>query len=159
VVSPDAGGVKRAERLREALERRLARPVPLAFLEKFRSEGKVRAGTVVGSVENRVAIIIDDLGSTGTTLALAADACRQRGATAVYAAVTHGVFARDASATLEHSQIERLVVLDTIEPLRLTIDVLRTRVQVIGCARLIAAAIQRLHTDGSLCDLDTVTNG
>lgn len=156
VVSPDAGGVKRAERLRQALERRPAQNVELAFLEKFRSEGKVRGGKVVGAVEGRVAIIIDDLISSGTTLSLAADACRERGATAVYAAVTHGVFAREASAVIARSGIERLLLFDTIPPERLDSELLSHKVQVIDCAPLVAAAIRRLHTDGSLGELETL---
>lgn len=154
VVSPDAGGVKRAERLRGSLEKRLGAPVPLAFIEKFRSEGKVRGGAAVGSVEGRVAIIVDDLISSGTTLALAAEACRQRGAAAVYAAVTHGVFAREASDVLRRSSIERLLMFDTIPPERLEPDLLQSRVEIIDCAPLLASAIRRLHTDGSLGELE-----
>ena len=56
VVSPDTGGVKRAERFRQALERRLERPVGFAFLEKYRSEGVVSGGTVVGDVRDRVVV-------------------------------------------------------------------------------------------------------
>jgi ribose-phosphate pyrophosphokinase len=128
--------------------------VSLAFVEKFRSEGKVRGGTVVGPVEGRVAIIVDDLISSGTTLAMGATACRERGATAVYAAATHGVFAREASRLLRDAPLERVVILDTISPDRLDADVLARRVQVLDCAPLLAAAIARLHTNGSLVELD-----
>jgi ribose-phosphate pyrophosphokinase len=67
VVSPDAGGVKRAERVRDGLERRLGREVPLGYLGKFRSEGVVRGGDLAGDVAGRTAILIDDLISSGTT--------------------------------------------------------------------------------------------
>ena len=153
VVSPDAGGVKRAERFRQALERRLARPVNFAFLEKFRSEGVVRGGNVVGDVRDRVVIILDDLISSGTTLALAAAACRERGARATYAAATHGVFSSDAGRVLGGSALERIVILDTIPPHGLDAEFLRDRVQVIDCAPLLATAIHRLHTDGSIVAL------
>lgn len=153
VVSPDAGGVKRAERFRQALQARLDRPVGLAFVEKFRSEGIVRGGAVVGELTDRVAIIIDDLISSGTTLARAAAACRERGARTVHAAATHGVLSVDASKTLGSSELERVVLLDTI-PLRpLDVERLGARVEVIDCAPLLASAIQRLHTNGSLVEL------
>ena len=153
VVSPDAGGVKRAERFRQALERRLTRPVGFAFLEKFRSEGVVRGGAVVGNVRDRAVIILDDLIASGTTLARAAAACRESGARATYAAATHGVFSADAGRVLSGSAIDRIVILDTIPPHRLDADFLRDRVQVVDCAPLLATAIQRLHAGGSIVAL------
>ena len=61
VVSPDAGGVKRAEAFRAALERALGRPVGSAFMEKYRSAGVLRGSTLVGDVKGRIAILVDDL--------------------------------------------------------------------------------------------------
>lgn len=153
VVSPDAGGVKRAERFRQALDERLDRSVELTFIEKFRSEGVVWGGTVVGAVEDRVAIILDDLISSGTTLAGAAEACHERGAHAAYAAVTHGVFSSEAAQVLDDSEIDRLFILDTLPPDRLDAEVREQRVDVLECAPLLAAAIHRLHTDGSIVEL------
>jgi ribose-phosphate pyrophosphokinase len=153
VLSPDAGGVKRAERFRSALERRLERPVGSAFVEKFRSAGVVRGGTVVGEVEDRVVIVIDDLISSGTTLARAAAACREQGARVVYAAATHGVFSAKASRMLRESELERVVILDTIPPHRLDADLLHGRVQVLDCAALLGCAIHSLHTDDSIVEL------
>lgn len=152
VVSPDAGGVKRAEIFRQTLERRLDRSVELIFIEKFRSEGAVWGGTVVGAVVGRVAIILDDLISSGTTIAGAAAACRERGATAVYAAATHGVFAAEARRTLADAALDRLFVLDTLPPDRLDTRAQR-RVEVLDSAPLLATAIHRLHRHQSLADL------
>ena len=156
VVSPDAGGVKRAEIFRQALERRLDRSVELVFIEKFRSEGAVWGGTVVGAVDGRVAILLDDLVSSGTTLAGAAAACRKRGATAVYAAATHGVFAAEARRTLANAEIDRLLVLDTLPADRLDAAVRRERVEVLDSAPLLATAIHRLHRHQPLVDLTDV---
>jgi len=156
VVSPDAGGVKRAEIFRQALERRLDRSVELVFIEKFRSEGAVWGGTVVGAVDGRVAILLDDLVSSGTTLAGAASACRKRGATAVYAAATHGVFSAKASRTLADAELDRLLVLDTLPADRLDAAVRRERVEVLDSAPLLARAIHRLHRHQSLVDLTDV---
>jgi ribose-phosphate pyrophosphokinase len=153
VVSPDAGGVKRAERFRQALERRLDRSVDLTFIEKFRSEGVVWGGTVVGTIEDRVAIILDDLISSGTTLAGAATACHERGAHAAYAAATHGVFSANAAQVLGESELDRVFILDTLPPNRLDPNVRERRVEVLACAPLLAAAIHRLHTDGSIVEL------
>jgi ribose-phosphate pyrophosphokinase len=127
--------------------------VGFAFLEKFRSEGVVRGGAVVGSVRDRAVIILDDLIASGTTLARAAAACRESGARATYAAATHGVFSADAGRVLGGSAIDRIVILDTIPPHRLDADFLRDRVQVVDCAPLLATAIQRLHVGGSIVAL------
>jgi ribose-phosphate pyrophosphokinase len=153
VVSPDAGGVKRADHFREVLEQQLERPVGFALMEKFRSEGVVRSGAVVGEVEGRVAIILDDLIASGTTLVRAATACRERGATAAYAAVTHGVFASTAERSLDEVALERLVVTDTIPVNRLDPVFVRRRIDVIDCAPLLAEAIARLHAEQSVTEL------
>lgn len=152
VVSPDAGGVKRAEQFRLALERRLQRSVSFAFAEKHRSEGSVRSGPLAGDVDGKAAIIIDDLISTGTTLARVATMCRQRGARAVYAAATHAVLSADADRVLGSSELERIVVLDTI-PVRQLGPELTRRLNVLDCVPLLARAIRRLHEDGSLSEL------
>lgn len=156
VVSPDAGGTKRAERFRQALERRSGRSIGLAFVEKFRSEGVVRSGAVIGDVAGCIAIIIDDLISSGTTLSRAAAACRERGARVAYAAVTHGVFSAGASRTLASSELERIFILDTIAPRRLDSELIGGRVEILDCAPLLAAAIHRLHTNGSIVELAPV---
>jgi ribose-phosphate pyrophosphokinase len=89
VVSPDIGGVKRAQIFRELLESRLGREVDLAFFEKRRVNGNVSGDSLVGPVKDRTVIVIDDLCATGGTLIRAAEVCRRTGAAAVYAAVTH----------------------------------------------------------------------
>jgi ribose-phosphate pyrophosphokinase len=153
VVSPDAGGVKRAEAFRSLLEARIGRPVPLALVEKFRSEGGLRGGRLVGDVQGRVAILIDDLISSGRTLAIAAKACREGGAEAVHAAATHGVFSADAAAVLRNSEIDHIVVLDTVARGKELLAPLAPRLQVLSCAPLLAGAIRALHEDGSLVAL------
>lgn len=152
VVSPDAGGVKRAEIFRQELEERLDHSVELVFIEKFRSEGVVWGGTVVGAVEGKVTIILDDLISSGTTLVDAAAACREREAAAVYAAATHGVFSADASRTLAESAVDRLYILDTLPTDRIDAEI-RKRVEVLDCTPLLARAISGLHLDRSLGDV------
>ncbi|WP_413437462.1 ribose-phosphate diphosphokinase [Sulfuriferula sp. GW1] len=153
VVSPDVGGVKRAEAFRQALARALGRPVTAAFMEKSRSEGVVSGAAVVGDVGGRTAIIIDDLISTGTTLARAAAACKALGANRVYAAASHGVFVGAAGQVLADPALDKVLVTDTILPFRLPPALLDSRVEVLASAPLFAEAIRRLHSGGSLVEL------
>lgn len=154
VVSPDAGGIKRAERLRQALGRALNRELEVAFLEKARGKGVLRGGRLVGDVADSTAIVLDDLIGTGGTLLHAARACRAAGARRVYAAATHGVFVGDAAQTLAADELEQTVVTDTIPPFRLAgkEQVLRKLI-VLSTAELFAQAITRLHAGGSLVEL------
>jgi ribose-phosphate pyrophosphokinase len=153
VVSPDVGGVKRAEAFRQSLSRRLGREASGAFLEKYRSAGVVSGEAVVGDVEGRIAIILDDLISTGGTIARAVAACRSRGARAVYAAATHGIFVGDAARMMAEPGLERLVITDSIPPFRLDPALVRGKVTVLDTAPLFAEAIRRIHTGGSVVEL------
>jgi ribose-phosphate pyrophosphokinase len=154
VVSPDAGGAKRADRLRASLASALGAEIPLGFLEKRRSGGVVRGqDTVVGSVEGRAVLIVDDLVSTGTTLAGAAAACRAQGATTSYAVVTHGLFTGDAERVLAGAGFERLVTTNTVPPFRLRPQTVDAHLAVLDVAPLLAEAIRRLHRDEPLEDL------
>ena len=153
VVSPDVGGVKRAEQFRQALSHRLCREVGGAFLEKYRSAGVVSGEAVVGDVKDKVAIIIDDLISTGGTILRAANACRQRGAKSVYAAASHGIFVGDAAQVVADAGLERLVITDTIPPFRLDASLVQKKRAVLETAPLFAEAIRRIHGGGSIVEL------
>ncbi len=153
VVSPDAGGAKRVDRFREALGKVFERDIPTAFMEKQRSEGVVSGKALVGEVEDKAAIIIDDLVSSGTTLARAAAACRDRGAKQVFAAVTHGIFVGDASTVLADKALENVLATDTIPPFRLDTSLLGSKVIILEAAPLFAKAIERIHVGGSLVEL------
>lgn len=153
VVSPDAGGVKRAEAFREALAGALGRDVPLAIMEKYRSAGVVSGATLVGDVAGRVALLMDDLISTGTTLARTAVACHEHGAVRVIAAATHGVFTGEANTRLAEPAISELVVTDTIPPFRLTDPAVRKKLVTLEAASLFAEAARRIHEGGSIVEL------
>lgn len=153
VVSPDVGGVKRAEQFRQALSRVLDKAVATAFLEKYRSKGVVSGEAIVGDVKNRVAIIIDDLISTGTTLARAAQACHDQGAVKVYAAASHGVFVGAASHVLADQLLEKIVITDTIPPFRLDSILVKDKVVILDTTVLFAEAIKRIHSNGSIVEL------
>lgn len=153
VVSPDVGGIKRAEDFRQALSQALGRELTNAFMEKYRSAGVVSGEAVVGDVAGKTAVVIDDLISSGTTLARAAEACRRRGAKAIYAAATHGAFVGDASRVLAHAALDKVVVTNTIPPWRLAPEIVDTKLAVLDAAALFADAIDRIHTGGSLVEL------
>jgi ribose-phosphate pyrophosphokinase len=153
VLSPDVGGVKRAERFRAALSGRLARNVASGFMEKYRARGAVSGETLIADVTDKSVIIIDDLISSGTTIARAAAGCRAAGAKKVYAAATHGIFAANANAILSAAAVDRIVVTDTVPPHRLDPGLLQGKLTVLDAGRLFAAAIERIHTGGSIVEL------
>ena len=153
VVSPDVGGVKRAEQFRQTLSRRVSAEVGSAFLEKHRSGGEVTGEAVVGDLEGATAVVIDDLIASGGTLARAARALRSAGATQVFAAASHGVFAAASKEKLAEPAIERVVITDTVPPFRLGQTFIDQRLSVLSAAPVVGQAIERMHTGGSLVEL------
>jgi ribose-phosphate pyrophosphokinase len=147
-VSPDAGGVKRVEQFRRALERKSGQPIDSAFVEKYRSGGIVTGGALVGGVEGKTAIILDDLISTGTTLLRAAKACRAAGASQVFCAAAHGLFTSGASDLFTSSDFDGLVVADTVPLLKTMPPPARERLTILDSTGLVAAAIGGAHGDG-----------
>jgi ribose-phosphate pyrophosphokinase len=156
VVSPDTGGAKRADALRQTLARALGRDVPLGFAEKQRSGGVVTGEALVGAVEGRAVILVDDLISTGTTLARAARACRERGARSVYAVATHGLFMEGAPELMAPGTVEGLLTTNSVPTFRLPEEV-RARVTVLDVAPFLGEAIRRMHEGGSLVELNDET--
>ncbi|QXX73331.1 ribose-phosphate pyrophosphokinase [Methylovirgula sp. HY1] len=153
VVSPDLGGGKRAELLREALEQELARPVAKAFVDKQRSMGVVTGEIFAGDVAGATALILDDMIGTGETMIRAASACRQHGATEIYAIATHGLFIGADAAHLLHSSIDRFIVTDSI-PLPPAIGgVLSAKLEIVSIADLIGEAIRIAHDGGAISTL------
>ncbi|MDQ0390291.1 ribose-phosphate diphosphokinase [Labrys monachus] len=153
VVSPDLGGGKRAELLREALERQTGQRIGRAFAEKHRSAGTVSGDLFVGEVEGRTCIIVDDLVSTGGTLLRAATAARKAGARRVIACAAHGLFSAGAEQVLADPAIERFIVTDTAAPFRLPDGICRDKLDIVPAAPLLAEAIRRLHENEPFADL------
>lgn len=153
VVSPDPGGVKRAEQLRETLEARLGRPVGKAFVDKRRSAGVVSGELLVGEVAGATALIVDDMISTGGTLVRAARACKAAGADRAIAMATHGLFMTGAAEALSDPALDRIIVTDAVPPFRLGEHPVRAKIDVLPAAPLLAEAIRRLHRRRALDDL------
>ena len=146
VVSPDAGGVERARAFAKHLDS------PLAIIDKRRTDVNVaEVMHIIGDVEGRHCLIVDDLIDTAGTLVKGAEALQQAGAASVMACVTHAVLSGPAVERIENSAVQELVVTDSI-PLRE--EALRcSRIKVLSVAPLFARAIRSIHEDGSVSTL------
>jgi len=153
VMSPDIGGVKRAEQFRDMLAKELSTDVDFAFMEKTRSKGIVSGEAVIGDVAGKVVIILDDLISTGTTMARAAAACDRLGAMGVYVVATHGAFLPKSNEALQEKALIKVVVTNTIASGRLDQALAREKLVVLDVAPLFAETIRRLNSGGSLVSL------
>ncbi len=153
VLSPDSGGIKRAMAFAQALENELKKPIPVAVMHKTRSEGVV-GGTehIFGDVGNKTVIIIDDLISSGTTLLRAAKACKQSGAGKVYAAAAHGVFSTGANETLKDPALDKIVITNSIPPIRLEKEIIEQKIEIINIAPLIGVLIHNMVIDSPAVD-------
>jgi len=153
VVSPDLGGGKRADLLREVLGKALGRPIGKAFVEKHRSSGVVSGDLFAGEVANSLCVIVDDLVSSGGTLVRAAKAARAHGAEDVIACVAHGLFMLGAETTLAGPAIKRIIATDSVPPFRLPPGPVCDKLEIVSAAPLLAETIRRLHQNEPLTDL------
>jgi len=153
VVSPDVGGIKRADRFRQALARALNTEPSMGFVEKARARGVLSLGRLTGDVEGSTVIVIDDMIGTGSTLAHAAKVCKAQGATRVIAAASHGLFVGRASEVLAVPELDQILVTDSVPPFRLDPALATQKLVVLSATGLFAEAIRCLHTGGSLVDL------
>jgi ribose-phosphate pyrophosphokinase len=146
VVSPDAGGVERARAFAKRLE------AGLAIIDKRRIRpNEVAEMQIIGQVEGRVAVIVDDMVDTAGTLCAAADAVRAAGAPTVFACATHAVLSGPAHDRLSRAAIDELIVTDTIPQRPQTNGFERLRV--LSVAGLIGEAIRRTHEEDSISSL------
>jgi len=146
VVSPDVGGVVRARGLAKRIN------APLAIIDKRRERaGESEVMHVIGEVEGRTCILIDDIVDSGGTLVNAADALIEHGAADVYAYITHGVLSGGAVARVAASKLTEMVLTDTIQPTE-AVRVARN-IRVISIAPLIGEAIGRIAKEESVSSL------
>lgn len=145
IVSPDHGGVTRARRMAEILK------APIAIIDKRRPKPNVaEVMNIVGTVEGKIAILIDDIIDTAGTITLAANALIESGAKEVYASCTHPVLSGPAIERITHSAIKELVVTNSIVlPEEKQID----KIVELSVASLIAEAIIRVHENKSVSTL------
>ena len=152
VISPDPGGVKRAELFREALEIACGFPIAKGFVDKRRSSGIVSGDIFAGDAAGKTALILDDLISTGHTLLRAARAVREAGAKRVIALATHGLFMPGSADVVADPAIDRFVLTDSVPPFRLEKG-LGTKIATLSIAPLFADVIRRLRAGSALDDL------
>jgi ribose-phosphate pyrophosphokinase len=152
VVSPDLGGAKRAEAFRARLEAVLGRPLGKGFMDKQRSMGKVTGELFAGEVDGCHVVVLDDLISSGTTMARVAAVCREKGASEISLVATHGLFSEGASKALSAPEISRILVTDSVAAGRLD-GPAADRLVVISVAEVFAEAIRRCHANGSIVEL------
>jgi ribose-phosphate pyrophosphokinase len=146
IVSPDVGGVVRARAIAKRIDS------PLAIVDKRRERpGESEVMNIIGSVEGRDCILVDDIVDSGGTLCNAADALLAHGATSVTAYITHGVLSGGAVARIAASKLKELVITDSIEPTRAVIEA--KNVRVIPVSTLIGEAIARTANEQSVSSL------
>jgi len=146
IVSPDAGGVERARAFAKRME------APLGIIDKRRErENAAQAMNVIGDVEDRTVLIVDDMIDTAGTLTEATRALMEKGAKAVYASATHPVFSGPAIGRIESSVLTEVVVTNTIPLNPRAVEC--PRVRVLPIARLLGDAIECIHTESSVSSL------
>jgi ribose-phosphate pyrophosphokinase len=146
VVSPDVGGVVRARALAKRID------APLAIVDKRRDRpGESEVMNIIGQVEGRSCILLDDIVDSGGTLVNAAEALLEQGAKEVYAYITHGVLSGGAVARIASSKLKELVITDSIMPTE-AVKVARN-IRVISIAGLMGEAIERTASESSVSSL------
>lgn len=145
VVSPDAGGVARAE----TFAKKLQTSVAIVFKRRPRPDVN-EVSEVVGDLDGKTAIIIDDMISTGGTLVKAAEALLERGATSIVTCATHGIFAADAAQKLIDSCINEVIVTNTIP---VPPEICGDKIKVLSVGKLLADAIKRISMNRSVSEI------
>jgi ribose-phosphate pyrophosphokinase len=146
VVSPDVGGVVRARGLAKRIK------APLAIVDKRRERaGESEVMNVIGEVDGRTCLLVDDIIDSGGTLINAADALLEHGAKEVYAYITHGVLSGGAVARITASRLRELVITDSIQPT----EAVRVadNIRVLSIATLLGEAIGRTAAEESVSSL------
>jgi len=153
VISPDPGGVKRAQLFREMLEKTLSLPVGQAFVDKRRSAGTVSGELLVGDVAKATVVVIDDLIASGGTMVRAARTALQHGAKGVIACAAHGLFTGEAKSLLAAAPLQNIVVTDSVPAFRLDAEFAATHVKTVSAAPLFADCVKCLHSGSSISQL------
>lgn len=145
VVSPDVGGVKRARGLAKWLH------TPLAIIDKRRPKAnESEVMNIIGDVEGKKAILIDDMIDTAGTICNAAKALKDKGAIEVYACATHGIFSGPAIERLKNSPLNKVVVTDSIE---IHEDKMFDKLRILTTSKMFAETIKRIYWNEAISDL------
>ncbi len=139
VAATDVGDAKRARDIARILDA----PIAIADKQRLGNEDRVEALNLIGDVEGRTALIVDDELSTGGTVIATANALREHGATDIYCSVTHAVLAGEAPKLLEDSVVTEITVTDTLP---VPEEKRGSKVKVVSVATLLGEAIHRIHS-------------
>lgn len=143
VVSPDAGGAKRVTSIADKLN------CEFALIHKERKrDNEVQKMVLVGDVKDKVAIIVDDMADTCGTMVMAVKILKEKGAQKVYGIVTHGIMSDPAIERLNNSEIEKLIVTNTI-PQKEHLDKC-SKLEILDVSALLSEAIRRTHNGESI---------
>ncbi|MBM5782815.1 MAG: ribose-phosphate diphosphokinase, partial [Pelagibacterales bacterium] len=146
IVSPDVGGLVRAREIAKKIN------AELAIVDKRRPKAGVsEVMNIIGDVDNRNCIIVDDMVDSGGTLCNAADALLAKGAKSVSAYITHGILSGKACDRIANSQLKNLVITNSIEPTKETLAV--KNIKIINIANLIGEAIRNISQEKSVSTL------
>lgn len=145
ILSPDMGGVTRARKLAEYLK------LPIAIIEKRRPKpNQSEVMNIIGDIDGKNCIMIDDMIDTGGTICQAAEALKERGAKDIYGSATHGVLSNGAEDRLQNSVMKEFIITDTIEQLP---ENRRDKIKILPIGSLVAQCIKRVHTENSVSEM------
>ena len=146
IISPDVGGVVRARGIAKRIDG------DLAIVDKRRGKAnESEVMNIIGDINGRDCIIVDDIVDTAGTLCNAAQALVNAGAKSVSAYITHGVLSGPAVERIKKSKLDELVITDSIAPTKLILDA--SNIRILHLAPLIAEAIRRISSDSSVSSL------
>tara|TARA_B100001248_G_scaffold101135_1_gene75177 strand:- start:4242 stop:5174 length:933 start_codon:yes stop_codon:yes gene_type:complete len=145
-VSPDVGGVARTRDLANRIK------ADLAIIDKRRpAPGKSEVMNILGNVQNKTCIIVDDIIDSGGTIVNAVEALKKNGANEVYVFISHGVLSGDAAKKIKNSKIKKLIVTDTIDNTKKINN--NKKIEVLSISSLMSEAIKRIANSNSVSDL------
>jgi len=146
IVSPDVGFAKQARHYASAL----GAPIAIAYKERVTHDERAIITQIIGNVEKKTAVVVDDFTTSGGTLASVALALKEHGATEVYAAVTHGVLTEQALDRINQSPLRRLIITDTVEHQPVALE---GKISVVSVAPIFGEAIKRIHNRESISEM------
>jgi ribose-phosphate pyrophosphokinase len=155
-ISPDEGGINRTRRFRQILSQKLRRRIGMAFVDKYHEVGTgdnvISAETIIGNVEDKYVITVDDMISSGATLSKAKSLIIEAGGTPWGAAASHALCVPQDKVNKNLIDVGHILTTNSITSGRLDEEVLK-KTEVLSCARLFAQAIRRIYEGESISDL------
>jgi ribose-phosphate pyrophosphokinase len=146
VVSPDVGFAKQARHYASAL----GTPIAIAYKERTAHDENAIITQIIGNVENKTAVVVDDFTTSGGTLASVAFTLKENGAREIYAAVTHGILTEKAVERINRSPLKRLIITDTVEHQPVPLE---EKIKVVSVASIFGEAIRRIHNRESISEM------